>query len=133
MPKHVVLKLRHRDQFFLRSTMTTQSTRNADYTTNFEDQNEVAKLEARLIESNSAIKTYSAGVTNVEQRPLPSVEISDGVHKYVLIKAELDGDEQYVVTSINGAPYHRNAAEPMIVKFQNAGYTNIEEIGRAHV
>jgi phosphohistidine phosphatase len=114
-------------------TMTTPPINNEEFTTNDEDQNEVAKLQARLKENNSAAKTWNAGASITRERPLPSVEIADGVHKYVLIKAEWDGEEQYIVTSKKGAAYHRNAAEPMISKLQNAGYDNIEVTGGGRI
>lgn len=115
-------------------TMTTPAT-NEGFTTSDEDRNEVAKLQVRLKENNSAsaMKTRNAGETSTQSQPLPSVDIADGVHKYVLIKAEWEGEEQYVVTSKKGAEYHRNAAEPMINKLQDAGYTNIEVTGGGRI
>jgi phosphohistidine phosphatase len=106
--------------------MTTSSTTNATFTTNDDDQNEVSKLKNRLKEINAAC---DGGATFAEKLPLPSVEIADGVHKYVLIKAERNDHEQYFVTSKKGASYHRNAAEPLIDRLQIAGYINIEVTG----
>jgi phosphohistidine phosphatase len=93
------------------------------HTTNEEDQREVAKLQHRLQNHHAHIRAGSSS------RRLPSVEIAEGAHKYVLIQASLDGDEQYIVTSKHKAPYHRNAAEPMIEKLEQAGYTDIQVRG----
>jgi phosphohistidine phosphatase len=93
-------------------------------TTNEEDQREVAKLQHRLQNHQAQNR---AGSTSIRQ--LPSVEIAEGAHKYVLIQACLDGDEQYIVTSKHKAPYHRNAAEPMIEKLEEAGYADIQVRG----
>jgi phosphohistidine phosphatase len=95
------------------------------HTTNDEDQRAVKKLQARL---RNAVSNAKVG-----QQPVPSVEIAEGVHKYVLIKAEINGDEQHIVTSKKGAAYHRNAAEPMITKLEQAGYSNIEVTGGGRV
>lgn len=104
--------------------MATRDNQNPKYTTNEEDQREVAKLQVRLRTANNS--------SHVSKR-LPSVEIAEGAHKYVLIKAELDGDEQYFVTSRKGAHYHRNAAEPMITKLEHAGYSEIEVTGGGRI
>jgi phosphohistidine phosphatase len=129
-PYHII---DYRSIILLRS-MTTPTTRDdgfenvTSYTTNDEDRNEVAKLQARLQNSTTNASSNTKSI-NIQQRPLSSVEIAEGVHKYVLIKAEWDGDEQYIVTSKKGAAYHRNAAEPMIDKLERAGYTNIDVTG----
>lgn len=99
------------------------------HTTNDEDQEEVAKLKSRL---KNASKT-KAGIDKNLDPPLPSVEIDEGVNKYVLMKAEFHGDEYHIVTSKFGAKYHRNAAEPMIAKLENAGYTDIEVTGGGRI
>jgi phosphohistidine phosphatase len=99
---------------------------NTAYTTNEEDQREVARLQVRLEHQKKTAKKGS-------ETRLPSVEIADGTHKYVLIKGELHGDEQYIVTSRNGAHYHRNAAEPMIEKLDSAGYDNIQVTGGGRI
>ena len=99
----------------------------AEFTTNEEDQREVAGLQARLRERTKNSNSV------VGQR-LPSVQIDDGAHKYVLIKAEFNnGDEQYFVTSRRGAPYHRNAAEPMIQRLEANGYNNIQVTGGGRI
>lgn len=100
-------------------------------TTNEEDQREVAKLQARL---KSCSKRRSGQTSDhcVGNR-LPSVEIAEGAFKYVLIKAALDGEDQFIVTSKRGAAYHRNAAEPMIAKLEQAGYSDIEVTGGGRI
>lgn len=113
--------------------MTTPPIINEGFTTNDDDKNEVAKLQARLKNDNRSQRNWNADSTITRQGPLPSVEIADGVHKYVLIKAEWEGEEQYIVTSKKGAAYHRNAAEPMIDKLQNSGYTDIEVTGGGRI
>lgn len=95
------------------------------YTTNAEDQKAAAEMQARLKENRHR-------PTLVSQR-LPSVHVDEGTHKYVLIKAFLDGEEQHFVTSKQGAAYHRNAAEPMIVKLEEAGYHDIEVTGGGRI
>jgi phosphohistidine phosphatase len=92
------------------------------HTTNEEDLREVAKLQHRLQNHHAQNRAESSS-------RLPSVEIAEGAHKYVLIHACLNGDEQYIVTSKHKAPYHRNAAEPMVEKLEEAGYTDIQVRG----
>jgi phosphohistidine phosphatase len=99
------------------------------YTTNDEDQQEVAKLKSRL---KNAPKS-NATIASIMDPPVPSVAIDEGAHKYVLIKAMFNGDEQYIVTSKRGAMYHRNAAEPMIAKLERAGYSDIEVTGGGRI
>jgi phosphohistidine phosphatase len=61
---------------------------------------------------------------------VPNVDIANGAHKYVQIRASCDGgDEQIFVTSKKGASYHRNAAEPFIFKLEAAGYHDVEVTG----
>jgi phosphohistidine phosphatase len=107
----------------------SRSSNNVQHTTNDEDQQEVAKLKSRL---KNAPKS-KATIGELLDPPVPSVDIDEGTNKYVLIKAEYDGDEQYIVTSRCGAKYHRNAAEPMIAKLESAGYTDIEVTGGGRI
>jgi phosphohistidine phosphatase len=100
----------------------------AAFTTNEEDRREVAKLQSRLQSSRK-----SGGGDGSGGERASSVEIAEGAHKYVLIRAALDGVEQYVVTSKHGAAYHRNAAEPMIEKLEEAGYVDIEVTGGGRI
>jgi phosphohistidine phosphatase len=92
-----------------------------EYTTNEEDQRAAQQLQARLRDNR--------GTHASERRRLPSVQIAEGRHKYVLITAELNGDEQAFVTSRQGAHYHRNAADPLIYELERAGYTDIHIAG----
>ena len=95
-------------------------------TTDAEDLREAANLQARLKQNkNSAGRSIS--------RKIPSVEIAEGRHKYVLIRASIDGEEHYIVTSRRGASYHRNAAEPMIAKLEASGYYDIDVAGGGRV
>jgi phosphohistidine phosphatase len=120
--------------FILARTMTTPTPTTTEvFTTNDDDKNEVAKLQARLKDNNVAKRNWNVDSAIARQVLLPSVEIAEGVHKYVLIRAELEGEQQYIVTSKNGAAYHRNAAEPMIDKLQNSGYTSIEVTGGGRI
>ena len=97
-----------------------------EYTTNAEDQAKAAALQQRLRE-HTAASTQGTG------QKLPHVEIARGKHKYVLIRAEFDGHTEYIVTSKQGAHYHRNAAEPMVHKLQEAGYYDIDVVGGGRI
>ncbi len=91
------------------------------------------KLEERLTASNN----------NPTKDPLdfirvPQVVIASGAHKYVLISAqpahESGNDEtNFFVTSKHGAHYHRNAAEPMVNRLEESGYTNIRVLGGGRI
>jgi phosphohistidine phosphatase len=96
----------------------------AEYTTSEQDQRDVAKLQARLRDQQQC---------NSASSRLPSVEIAEGAHKYVLISAEFNGESQYIVTSRRGAAYHMNAAEPMTEKLQQAGYSDIVVTGGGRI
>jgi phosphohistidine phosphatase len=99
----------------------------ASYTTNAQDQREVAQLQARLRKKprQGLAEKFTA---------VPSVVIAQGAHKYCLLHAQTPtGDEQYIVTSKQGAYYHRNAAEPMIAMLEQAGYTDIEVKGGGRI
>jgi phosphohistidine phosphatase len=119
----------HFKRFAAVRAMTTPTSANDGFTTNEKDQAEVAMLQARLKNTSTNSKRSVDSVKRSRPQPLSSVDIAEGAHKYVLIKAELDGEEQYVVTSKKGAEYHRNAAEPMINILESAGYTNIDVTG----
>ena len=97
----------------------------ATHTTNEEDQREAEKLQARL--------RHKKGPSSSERKHVPSVKIADGAHKYVQLRASLDGKEQFFVTSRRGAHYHRNAAEPLIHKLEEAGYQDIEVMGGGRI
>lgn len=92
-------------------------------TTNEEDQLEAARIQERL-KAN-----VGSGASSSHKQRLTSVSIADGAHKYVQIRASLDGEEQDFVVSRRGASYHRNAAAPFIAKLEQAGYEDIEVRG----
>lgn len=96
-------------------------------TTNAEDLREAAKLQARL-KNNAKTNKHSSTIQKI-----PQVEIAEGRHKYVLLRASNDGKEHYFVTSRRGATYHRHAAEPMILKLEEAGYYDIEITGGGRI
>ena len=60
---------------------------------------------------------------------MPSIQIDEGKHKYVLIKASINNDIQYFVCSQTGAAYHRNVAEPIVELLARSGYDRIEITG----
>ena len=64
---------------------------------------------------------------------LPNVKIDEGRHKYVQIRASVDGEEQVFVTSKRGAHYHRDAAEPFISALEEAGYHDIDVAGGGRI
>jgi phosphohistidine phosphatase len=94
------------------------------YTTNDEDQREVARLKERLGKGNSNTARRSV---------VPNVKIDEGRHKYVQIRAAVDGEEQVFVTSKRGAHYHRDAAEPFISALEEAGYHDIDVAGGGRI
>lgn len=97
-------------------------------TTNADDLDKAAAIQARLKRKADSETTSSSSGTRV-----PSVEIASGVHKYVLIKAEINGDVQHIVTSRRNASYHRDAAEPMISTLERSGYTKISVTGGGRI
>jgi len=103
------------------------------YTTNEEDQKEVAKLKARLNKRNEATSD-DEGLTSWTK--IPSVSIDEGANKYVLISAtepSINEETQYFVVSKKGASYHRNAAEPFVCMLESSGYTNIDVTGGGRI
>ena len=112
-------------------------------TTNAEDQREAAKLRERLRQKKKKHKHSIRTAARHPRTTLPSsVEIDEGTHKYVLIRALVDDDDgeggqryEYIVTSRRGASYHRNAAEPMIARLEAAGgyYHDIEVTGGGRI
>jgi len=96
----------------------------ATHTTNEEDRQEAEKLKERLRGN------VGAGAAT---RKVDPVQIAAGAHKYVLIRAEQDGNTEYFVTNKRGAHYHRNAAEPLIFELEQAGYYDIEVTGGGRI
>ena len=102
------------------------------------------ELNDRLKTSNAAQTQAQAdgsspnkSSNDINWKPVPSVIIAEGAHKYVLISArpihqkEGEGEsfDSYFVTSKRGAHYHRNAAEAVIERLEANGYTNINVLG----
>lgn len=110
-------------------------------TTNEADKQRAAELVNRLKTTTQNIQdTDDKTINNISDSDrIPDVEIAEGRHKYVLIKAiwNKTGDIQYIVTSRYGASYHNDAAEPMVAKLQRAGdgraYSNIEITGGGRI
>jgi phosphohistidine phosphatase len=137
----------HRFTFFLENTTNDKEQRpekrdntmadndptdppTTSYTTNAEDQREAEKIQARLRNHNTSGWSDRSSSGQV----LPNVVIADGAHKYVLLSGtDCQGDEHYIVTSLRGAHYHRNAAEPMIAAMEQAGYTDITCAGGGRI
>jgi phosphohistidine phosphatase len=60
----------------------------------------------------------------------PLVEIAEGTHKYVQIRAQKKGTEKQVfVTSKANAKYHRHAAKPFLAKLNKEGYLDVNVVG----
>jgi hypothetical protein len=131
------------------------SSSDGNATTNENDQREAAALTARLVASthHQRLSPHQEHASTPATR-LPSVEISSGRHKYVLLYGvppshtsterttmsnsnssnndnhhdqEVGG--QYIVASRSGAAYHRNVAEPMTTKMEQAQYSYIDVRG----
>jgi phosphohistidine phosphatase len=107
------------------------------FTTNAKDQAEVAKLKQRLLDQNG--QTPNTVTETSTQQRVPSVQVAEGTHKYVLIRAIAQGnslatdEQQYFVASKRGAAYHRDAAEPMIEQLEAAGYAKIDVTGGGRI
>lgn len=98
------------------------------YTTNAEDKAEVSKLKESL--------SCDIGVhINRIFTKVPSVSIDEGAHKYVLISAKEPGSTEpsWFVISLQGAAYHRNAAEPTIQALRASGYHDINVTGGGRI
>ncbi len=102
----------------------------AEYTTNELDRTESAKLKARLAAEQKQSKRKPS-----DFKPIDSVQIAQGRHKYVLVSAREPNSPEfkYFVTSRRGAAYHRNAAEPLVYSLKEAGYEDIEIKGGGRI
>ena len=100
-------------------------------TTNAEDQAEASVLKARLAEQS---QQESSG-NHRNFRPMISVQIDPGAHKYVLISARTpnDGTDRYFVASKRGASYHRNVAAPFVQELEEHGYQHIQIVGGGRI
>lgn len=114
----------------------------ATHTTNDEDQRQVSELRLRLQQQTGRRRRSSDNQQTGNHRRLPSVEIAEGAHKYVLIQATWmgndengDEEEQYFVTSRKNANYHRDSAEPMIEQLEQAAgsYSDIAITGGGRI
>jgi phosphohistidine phosphatase len=104
----------------------------SNFTTNAEDLREAERLQARLRKSDDDDDEEHNVATS---RRVPNVEIAEGAHKYVLITALLPGtnERQHFVVSRKHAAYHRNAAEPFVVKLERSGYKGISILGGGRI
>ena len=87
------------------------------------------------MQTNSAQDTSLSHDNKSDWKPVQSVIIAPGAHKYVLISArpKHEEDNTYFVTSKHGAAYHRNAAEALISRLETGGYTNIQVLGGGRI
>mmetsp|Transcript_15606 Transcript_15606/g.28213 ORF Transcript_15606/g.28213 Transcript_15606/m.28213 type:complete len:180 (+) Transcript_15606:1-540(+) len=102
-----------------------------EYTTNELDRTESVKLKARLAASEQKQGKHKPS----DFKPIDSVQIAQGRHKYVLVSAREPTSPEftYFVTSRRGAAYHRNAAEPLVYSLKEAGYEDIEIKGGGRI
>jgi len=123
----------------------------AEFTTNAKDQAEAAKLLARIASSSSSEAAAASGTTTTTSTtptlrgnfsPVPSVQIDDGAHKYVLVSAvepaqRSEGSagplRRDFVVSRRGAAYHRDAAEPLVDLLEKKGYIDIRVNGGGRI
>lgn len=100
-------------------------------TTNANDLREAAKLRQRLAENVNSLEQDE----KIPERKVANVDIAEGAHKYVLIQASTSRHSavEFFVTSKKNAPYHRDAAEPMVEKLERAGYKNIQVLGGGRI
>jgi phosphohistidine phosphatase len=112
-----------------------------DYTTNEDDLQGAARLQARLRtqaeEQPGTADNIPTGSTSSTGRatlpPFPNVTIDDGAHKYVLISAVRHNERQHFVVSRRGAAYHKDAAEPVVEALERSGYTSIAILGGGRI
>merc|ERR1719350_97679 len=113
-----------------------KSRRSMTYTTNEEDQKEVARLQKRISESNKKNKDDNEITSAKSMSECPSyVEIDEGAHKYVLVSGgnPTTSEKQYFVRSKQGASYHRNVAEPFVQQLERLGFSNIDVTGGGRI
>lgn len=134
----------HKSQFF-QSIMSDE----AEFTTNAQDLQDVANLQARLSEHNeraqiSAPPAPATANANGNQREedddgIPSVSIDRGAYKYVLVTAEKNNDDgkqrkRTFVYSRRSAKYHCNVAEELVPRLEGAGgYRDIRVKGGGRI
>lgn len=105
------------------------------FTTNAQDVQNVANLQARLATSSASHnKDGSTTITH----DIPAVSIDDGAYKYVLISAVPPSHSssnlaRLFVYSKRGAKYHVNVAEYLIPQLESSGYTEIQVKGGGRI
>lgn len=121
----------------------------ASHTTSAEDQENVARLKARLEETTATSSTSAAATAskttdgnddedddNAKWRQIPTVEIAPGAHKYVQMTAQTPTSPPQTrtfVISKRGAHYHANVAEPFSYRLEEAGYSDIRVKGGGRI
>ncbi len=117
------------------------------YTTNAQDRQAAADLQARLLfsnvnESNNVHHNDDEGDDEDDDEDgtgnlLPSVSIDEGAHKYVLITATSpspsNSSQQTFVYSRRHAKYHVNVAEEFVPQLECYGYTSIRVAGGGRI
>jgi len=103
------------------------------HTTSQADRDGVARLKADLAEKNAADRhgVSSAGSTTSEM--IQQVQVDEGANKYVLVRATAPGKENasFFIKSVKGAPYHKDAAEPLIAQLSD--YSNVDVLGGGRI
>jgi phosphohistidine phosphatase len=111
------------------------------FTTNAQDVQNVANLQARLTASSSASSNKDGSITITTYDDIPDVSIDNGAYKYVLISAvpppspthSSSNLPRLFVYSKRGAKYHVNVAEYLIPQLESSGYTNIQVKGGGRI
>jgi phosphohistidine phosphatase len=107
-----------------------------EFTTNKEDQQKAAQLQARLRQVTSEDDEDDTADATMQIMKMPHVSIDEGKHKYVLISAVAPNStstRQHFVVSKRGASYHRNAAEPFVEALERCGYKSIDIQGGGRI
>ena len=92
--------------------------------TSKEDERLVQQVKEQILRSTSKISsTKNNDGKAIEEFQMPSfVQLSPGVHKYVLVSARLHGKKYWFVKSASpqecGGPYHANVAESLLSTLQ---------------
>lgn len=109
------------------------------FTTNAQDVQNVANLQARLTDSSTS-SINKDGSTTIKYDDIPTVSIDNGAYKYVLISAvppspthSSSNLPKLFVYSKRGAKYHVNVAEYLIPQLESSGYTNIQVKGGGRI
>ncbi len=96
--------------------------------TSKEDERLVKKVKEQILRSSSKISSTNIDTDATEEFQMPSlVQLSPGVHKYVLVSARLHGKKYWFVKSASpqecGGPYHANVAEALLSTLQQYDYS----------